>query len=252
MTHALAIDTASDYLSLGVLRAGRPVASHYALCGTRIARTLLPQIEELLAGAGLEPRDLDVLFVNRGPGSFTGTRIGMSAALTLGRVLGKPVVGVDALSVLAAQADPAYPESFHVILNCARDEAYAAPFRWEHGRIRQLGEIRLTTLAGIAAEAGEAPCLLRRFEPVFPGAEATVTGLTRVPLRYDQPDALRLLAVGMPLYLERSGGPFETPTPLYLKSEAFRTWRAAGEAVGGVTGGATGGAAGGTTGGAAP
>jgi len=228
MTHALAIDTTSDYLSLGVLRAGRVVASHYALCGTRIARTILFQIEELLAGAGLEPRGLDVLFVNRGPGSFTGTRIGMSAALTLGHVLGKPVVGVDALSVLAAQVDPDYAEPFHVILNCAREEAYAARFRWERGRIRPLGEIRLTTLAQVAAEAGGAPCLLRRFEPVYPGQDASVAALMRLPLRHDQPDAARLIAVGLPAYLDHPEGPFETPVPLYLKPEAFRTWRPAG------------------------
>jgi tRNA threonylcarbamoyl adenosine modification protein YeaZ len=231
MTHALAIDTTSDYLSLGVLRAGRVVGNHYALCGTRIARTLLQQIEELLAGAGLAPPELDVLLVNRGPGSFTGTRIGMSAALTLGRVLGKPVVGVDALSVLAAQVDPAYPEPFHVILNCARDEAYAAPFRWEGGRVRALGEIRLTNLALIAAEAGGAPCLLRRFGPAPPGGEAAGAAFARAPLRYDQPDAARLIAVGWPLYEDNPGGPFETPAPLYLKSEAFRTWRPAGGAV---------------------
>ncbi|MFI5399967.1 MAG: tRNA (adenosine(37)-N6)-threonylcarbamoyltransferase complex dimerization subunit type 1 TsaB [SAR324 cluster bacterium] len=230
MTHALAIDTTSDYLSLGVLRAGRVAANHYALCGTRIARTILPQIEALLAGAGLEPACLDVLIVNRGPGSFTGTRIGMSVALTLGRVLGKPVVGVNALNVLAAQADPAYPDPFHAILNCIRDEAYAARFQWQRGRIQPLSEIRLTTLAEASAQAGRTPCLVRRFTPDHPGLETVLDALTPVPLRYAQPDALRVMEVGLPLYLDNTDGPFETPTPLYLKSEAFRSWRPAGGA----------------------
>lgn len=230
MTHALAIDTTSDYLSLGVLRSGRIAANHYALCGTRIARTILPRIEELLAGAGLEPACLDVLIVNRGPGSFTGTRIGMSVALTLGRVLAKPVVGVDALSVLAAQADPAYTDPFYAILNCSRDEAYAARFHRHKGRIQPLSEIRLTTLAEACAQAGRTPCLVRRFDPVHPGVATDTDALTRVPLRYAQPDALCMMDVGLPLYLDNADGPFKTPAPLYLKSEAFRTWRPAGGA----------------------
>ena len=229
MTHALAIDTTSDYLSLGVLRAGRIAANHYALCGTAIARTILPRIEELLAGAELEPAHLDVLIVNRGPGSFTGTRIGMSVALTLGRVLGKPVVGVDALSVLAAQADPAYTDPFYTILNCVRDEAYTARFHRRRGRIEPLSGIRLTTLAEAAAQAGRAPCLVRRFAPL-PPAPADTDGLAPVPLRFGQPDALCMMEVGLPLYLDNAHGPFRTPTPLYLKSEAFRTWRPAGGA----------------------
>jgi len=235
MIDALAIDTTSDYLSLAVLRAGEPAGSHYALCGTAIARTILHEIEALLRGAGVAPEALDVLFVACGPGSFTGTRIGMSVALTLGRVLGRPVLGVDALSILAAQTDPDLGETFHVLLNCVRDEVYHAPFRRRDNEVEALAPIRLTTAAQAAAEIGQAPCLVRRFETAQPGIDAQaglgpLTGLKRAPLRHAQPNALRLLAVGLPRYLARPGGPFETPTPVYLKSEAFRTWRPAREA----------------------
>jgi tRNA threonylcarbamoyl adenosine modification protein YeaZ len=242
MTHALALDTTSDFLSLAVLRAGEPAGSHYALCGTGIARTILHETDALLRGAGVAPEALDVLFVGCGPGSFTGTRIGMSVALTLGRVLGRPVLGVDALSILAAQTDPGLAGTFHVLLNCVRDEVYHAPFRWRGSEVEALAPIRLITAASAAAEIGRAPCLVRRFEtvhsvsPVQPGPEAhagwetLLAGLTPAPLRHAQPDALRLLAVGLPRYLARPGGPFEPPAPVYLKSEAFRTWRPAREA----------------------
>lgn len=235
MTHALAIDTTSDYLSLAVLRAGQPAGSHYALCGTAIARTILQRIEALLDGAELAPEALDVLFVGCGPGSFTGTRIGMSVALTLARVLGRPVLGVDALSILAAQTDPDLRGTFHVLLNCVRDEVYHAPFRWRESEVEALAPIRLTTAPLAAAEIGRAPCVVHRFAPAQPepaaqsagwlALEALLAGLTPAPLRHAQPDALRLLAVGLPRYLARPGGPFEPPAPVYLKSEAFRTWR---------------------------
>jgi tRNA threonylcarbamoyladenosine biosynthesis protein TsaB len=224
MTHALAIDTMSDYLSLGVLRAGKPVALHYALCGTRIARTILPQIEELLAGARLEARDLDLLIVNRGPGSFTGTRIGMSVALTMGRVLAKPVVGVDSLRVMAAQVDPDLDGPFHVLLNCARDEAYHAVYQWTGGRLQALSEISLTTLALAKEQIGQAPTIVRRFELAQPGHEAILDTLVAAPSRYDLPDAQRLLSVGLDQVHEAGDAPLAPPLPLYLKSEAFRKW----------------------------
>jgi tRNA threonylcarbamoyl adenosine modification protein YeaZ len=225
MTHALAIDTTSDMLSLAVLRAGVPAGSLYTLRGTAIARTILAEIDALLRGADLTAEALDALFVACGPGSFTGTRLGMSVALTLGRVLGRPVLGVDTLSILAAQTDPALAGTFHVLLNCAREEAYHATFRWRDGQVETVNEIRLTTLALAASEIGHAPCVLRRFEPASAAGNAFVSGLTLVPLLHAQPDALRLLAVGLPRYLARPEGPFPAPAPLYLKSEAFRTWQ---------------------------
>ncbi|MBI4084032.1 MAG: tRNA (adenosine(37)-N6)-threonylcarbamoyltransferase complex dimerization subunit type 1 TsaB [Candidatus Lambdaproteobacteria bacterium] len=230
MTNALALDTTSDMLSLALLKAGRPAASHYAPCGTRTAQVALEVIDGLLRSAGLELGRLDVLVVARGPGSFTGTRIGLAIALTLGQVTGRPVIGVDSLHVLAAQTGPADPRTFHVVLNCVRDEAYHAPFRWEGGRLRCLAPIALDRLESIAAQVGAAPVVVRRFEPVARGGEgrggeALLAALTPMALRHPQPDGLRLLAVGLPLYLERPGGPFPRVEPIYLKSEAFRTWQ---------------------------
>lgn len=223
--NVLAIDTTSDYLSLALLRAGAPSGDCYEFRGTAIARTILGEIETLLARAGLPPNDLDVLFVARGPGSFTGTRIGMSVALTLGQVFQRPVIGVDTLSILAAQTDPARRGPFHAVLNCARDEAYHASFRWRHGELDMLDEIRLTTVDLAVEEIGSAPAVVRRFDQARGPHAAALARLKRAPLLYPQPDGLRLLAVGMPIYLSRPGGPFQAPVPLYLKSEAFRTWQ---------------------------
>jgi tRNA threonylcarbamoyl adenosine modification protein YeaZ len=225
--HALAIDTTSDYLSLAVLRAGQPAGSHYALCGTAIARTILQEIEALLARAELAPEALTFLCVACGPGSFTGTRIGMSVALTLGRVLRRPVLGADTLTLLAAQTDPALRGPFHVLLNCARNEAYHAAFRWRDGQVEALSPIRLTTLELAVPEIGDAPCVVRCFEPGPTAQQALLARLTPARLSHPHPDALRLLAVVLPRYLARPEGPFEPPMPLYLKSEAFRTWRPA-------------------------
>ena len=135
MTTALALDTTSDTLSVALHQEGRPAASHYAPAGTRTTATIFGVIEKLLAGAGLAPEALEVFIVARGPGSFTGTRIGLAVAKTFARVLGCPLIGVDTLRLLAAQTEPVEERPFHALLNCVRDEAYHAPFRWRDGRL---------------------------------------------------------------------------------------------------------------------
>jgi len=229
LTNALAIDTTSEFLSLALLKDDRPVASHYAQCGVKATQWVFREIDTLLGGAGLAPEALDALLVAVGPGSFTGTRIGMAVAQTFAQVLERPVIGIDTLSLLAAQTEPPAPASrdarFHALLHCARDEVYYAPFAWHEGLPERLDEIALTTFDRLAAIVGEAPVTLRRFDPGSAMGEAVVSRLRQLPLRYPFPDGLLLLELGLAAFRARPGGPFPPPRPIYLKSEAFRKWR---------------------------
>ncbi len=65
------------------------------------AERLMPMLEELLAGAGLGWRDLDVIGVGTGPGNFTGIRVAVAAARGLALSLGIPAIGVEAPEALA-------------------------------------------------------------------------------------------------------------------------------------------------------
>lgn len=235
--NALAIDTTSDCLSLAVMRAGSPVAAQYEALGRRTAQEILPRLHALLHEADLEPRALEVLLVARGPGSFTGTRIGMAVAQTFAQVLNRPLLGVDTLTLLAAQADPAGGEAFHVLLNCTRDEVYHARFGWAGGRPRMTGEIILTTAGALSGEIGQAPVVLRRFAPRGPAPRpgngnspadphaAAFAAFRPMALKHARPDGLLLLEQGLAAYRARPGGPWPVPEPLYLKSEAFRKWQ---------------------------
>jgi len=66
------------------------------------AEALLPMIERVMGAAKLEFAGLDRIAVTVGPGSFTGLRVGISAARGLGLATGKPVVGITSLAALAA------------------------------------------------------------------------------------------------------------------------------------------------------
>jgi tRNA threonylcarbamoyladenosine biosynthesis protein TsaB len=74
------------------------------LAGGEFAAKMVPGIADLLASAGISVAGLAGIVVVAGPGSFTGIRIGLSAAKALAEVAGLPVVAVSRLEVLAARA----------------------------------------------------------------------------------------------------------------------------------------------------
>ena len=91
----LAFDTATE-------RATSALVSDGELLGERIStpQTLLEDVDALLRQASARPGELDALAVGTGPGSFTGTRIGLAAARGLGLALGVPGAGVSTLDAL--------------------------------------------------------------------------------------------------------------------------------------------------------
>jgi tRNA threonylcarbamoyladenosine biosynthesis protein TsaB len=86
----------------GELLAGETIASETMAMTRGHAEALLPMIERVMGAAKLEFADLDRIAVTVGPGSFTGLRVGISAARGLGLASGKPVVGITSLAALAA------------------------------------------------------------------------------------------------------------------------------------------------------
>jgi len=100
----LAIDTALDACSAAVLdtRASRTIATESQSMKRGHAEALMPQIGRVMKESGLPFAALDRVAVTTGPGSFTGLRVGLSAARGIGLAAGKPVVGLTTLSAYAA------------------------------------------------------------------------------------------------------------------------------------------------------
>jgi tRNA threonylcarbamoyladenosine biosynthesis protein TsaB len=120
MTALLAIDTAGPRLQLALLLGERNDALVEDM-PTGQAERIFPAIAELLARNASTYAQLTRVAVTTGPGSFTGVRIGLSAARGLGLALGIPVIGVPSLLAisLATQFD-----ATAVLLDARRDEAY--------------------------------------------------------------------------------------------------------------------------------
>ncbi len=100
----LAIDTALDACTAGVLdtNAGRLIAQESQAMKRGHAEALMPLLARVMKASGVPFVALDRIAVTTGPGSFTGLRVGLSAARGIGLAANKPVVGLTTLSAYAA------------------------------------------------------------------------------------------------------------------------------------------------------
>ena len=100
----LAIDTALAACAAAVLdtRRGAILASETLALTRGHAEAVMPLIARVMDQAGIEFRELDRIAVTTGPGSFTGLRVGISAARGIALAAGKPAIGLSTLASLAA------------------------------------------------------------------------------------------------------------------------------------------------------
>lgn len=152
----LAADTATRSLSVAVLDGGDCRAELTIYRRETHSRHLMRLIDQALSLAGLSLAELDGLVAVRGPGSFTGLRIGLSTLKGLALGAGKPVVGISALEALAHQA-PLSPIPLHVLMDARKGQVYQGIFRSEGADLRPLADPSvLSPEAAAATVAGDA------------------------------------------------------------------------------------------------
>jgi len=126
--NVLALDTSGDHAILGLAIGSELVLESVCDGSRRHGRDLIPGVRDLLRRAGVGPRDLDLVGVGLGPGSYTGIRIGLTAARTLAHAVGARVAGFDSLEAFALGA-PAEALKIHVVGDAQRGDVYRADFR---------------------------------------------------------------------------------------------------------------------------
>lgn len=105
MSFILNIETATKNCSVSIAKNGATiVCKEIAEEGYSHAEKLHVFIEDVIAEAGISVQDLAAIAVSQGPGSYTGLRIGVSAAKGLCFALNLPLIAVDTLQTLASQA----------------------------------------------------------------------------------------------------------------------------------------------------
>lgn len=99
----LSIDTSTMISSVTVMIDGKIVGDYSINQEKTHSESLLPMIQEMLKSLDMNIREIDRIAVAKGPGSFTGLRIGMTTAKTIAQVLGTEIVGISTLKALANQ-----------------------------------------------------------------------------------------------------------------------------------------------------
>jgi tRNA threonylcarbamoyladenosine biosynthesis protein TsaB len=219
----VALETSARAASVAV-RAGEREKDLALELGRAHASDLLPAIDGLVLELGGAPREIGLVLVGTGPGSYTGLRVGIATALGLVRGCGARIRGVPSGEALCfGELEPGQEAS--VLLDARAGEIYFAHYRRSASEVEVLRE----------------PCVLRPDEvprslpdrgPIFADAGAVAVAALGLPdearkrVRLDAaPRASALLALGT-ARVERSGGqdPSEV-RPLYLRAFAVKARR---------------------------
>jgi tRNA threonylcarbamoyl adenosine modification protein YeaZ len=208
----LGIDTAGA-VSACVHDGSRVLAERSAHDPRRHAELLAPMVEDVLAEAAADRHDLTGVAVGVGPGPYTGLRVGLVTARTLGLVLGIPVHGVCSLDALAVQAlaehGDALAGGFVVATDARRREVYWARYEVADGVVRRVEGPEVA--AATEVPTGGLPAVGRGAElyrEALPGpdggpADPQAAGVARLAAHALATDHEDHLLPPEPLYLRR-------------------------------------------------
>jgi tRNA threonylcarbamoyladenosine biosynthesis protein TsaB len=157
----LLLDTGSPLVSVALAHDGSAVAAR-SVEQHRSSTLLLDLVREVLDEAGVSVQELGGIAVLRGPGSFTGLRIGLATVLGLHQVLGVPATALPSLQVLAAAVPAAPGEVVIAVVDALRGDWSAQAFA--AGPVpRPLGEMALVPGAELPRLAGGRPAVVAGF-----------------------------------------------------------------------------------------
>jgi tRNA threonylcarbamoyladenosine biosynthesis protein TsaB len=123
----LATDTSAQPLVVTLRTESVFVTKTFAGRALQHSERLVPTVQELCSDAGITEKDIDLLVCTRGPGSFTGLRIGMAAFKGMALALDKPLVSVSTLE-LYARCVPHFDGAVVTVLDAKKQRWYLAAF----------------------------------------------------------------------------------------------------------------------------
>lgn len=199
----LALESSAVAASACIQEDGKILGEFYSNTRQTHSQTLLPMVRTLLRDTGTQVKDLDLLAVSAGPGSFTGVRIGVATVKGLALGADKPCLGVSTLEAMAWGAR-ALGGNLCCVMDARAGQVYNALFTVEDGRVRRLCDDRAIKLTELAEEIGEAPYFL-----VGDGADLcyntikeNCTGLRLAPAELRFATGFGVAAAALPLFRE--------------------------------------------------
>lgn len=223
----LAIDSSAKAASCAIAEGRSQVALYFQKTGLTHSRTLLPMIEAMLLNCEMTIGDIDLIAVSRGPGSFTGIRIGCATAKGLKWGANIPGCGVSTLEAMAWQASHIEDHIVCSVMDARRSQVYNALFCTSSDKSGKLIRLCPDRAVSIEALGNELKNVEKSVFLIGDGAELCYNILSgfvgdRLVLapesfRHQNAWGVALAAMG------RDKGEYDEPEPVYLRpSQAER------------------------------
>jgi tRNA threonylcarbamoyladenosine biosynthesis protein TsaB len=212
LVNIMAIETATPACAVGVRTANGVEVTRVADDARRHTEALTEAMKVLLEEVELTPCDVDRVVVDRGPGLFTGLRVGIATAIGFSQALGCDLVGVTSLEMLAGGAfDAGVGGTLVACVDGRRGEIFAQTFILEDVATAASNDARVTTaqeIASIWSTKGPATFTgdgVERYRGDFEGIPSAIIFDQLVP------------SVHAGLSLGAARTPDEVVSPLYLR-----------------------------------
>lgn len=213
----LAIDSATSGCSACIWQDGNVLARESESMARGQAQELMVMVDRVLTTAGLEPYDLDAVAVTRGPGAFTGLRIGLAAAKGFALALGIPCIGVTTLEAIAmgVAEDERMGDEQRLVLACVeskREDIFVQIFSADLKPLSEplaCNEAGLKGLFAVGARVALVGDAAERALTMLQGADIDALLSSAAAL----PDPAIVAALGS----QRVGATQAMPEPLYIR-----------------------------------
>ena len=225
----LAVDTATEACSAALL-VGDKVFSRWEEAPRDHTRKILPMVQAVLEDAGLSLDQLDAIAFGRGPGSFTGVRIGISVAQGLAFGAGVPLIGV---STLAAMAQGVHrlegADKVLSAIDARMNEVYFGRFDLQGDCMALVGEEVVSEPLALVGELTAEGPLAGNWSAVGTGFETygealgTLAQTQTLSQQVRFPAALDMLPLARKAWLAGEAVAVEQATPVYLRDKV--TWK---------------------------
>ena len=244
----IGIESSALVASVALMSDDRLIAEYTMNNKKTHSQTLLPMLEEVVRAAEIDMKDVDAIAISRGPGSFTGLRIGSATAKGLGLALDKPLIEVPTLDAMAYNLYGVCDAVICPIMDARRQEVYSGIYEFvgagDETKEKRAGEgaetccnpLRLRAIAGESAgplakvidnlnEIGRRVIFLGDGVPVYTDiiADGMKVPCSFAPDHLSRQRAGAVAALGRELFIEGKTVSASGHTPVYLRvSQAER------------------------------
>ncbi|MEH7076238.1 tRNA (adenosine(37)-N6)-threonylcarbamoyltransferase complex dimerization subunit type 1 TsaB [Neobacillus drentensis] len=151
----LAIDTSNYALGVALLEENQVLGEYITNLKKNHSVRIMPAIQTLMKDCERVPADLTKIVVAKGPGSYTGVRIGVTIAKTLAWTLNIPLVGISSLEILASGVSRYFDGYVSPLFDARRGQVYTGLYQTQGNELLAVKEDRLVMLAEWAGSLKE-------------------------------------------------------------------------------------------------